>query len=178
VHGRDRRIIDLRVETQKRATLFLNGWFHGTEPLRETDSRSSPCAMKTYWEWEYRSMHSLTSTLERGEWLASGSGRFTPGGRGTHCIGGCMGPRADLEAVEKRKTSSSRREWNPRTPIVQPVASRYNDWTTPALIVVEVNKNSLPLMEPKGFSSYTQNSATVLYSEPVVTNSHPHILSL
>jgi hypothetical protein len=33
-----------------------------------------------------------------------------------------MGPRAVLDAVVKRKIPSPRRESNPRTPIVQPVA--------------------------------------------------------
>jgi hypothetical protein len=38
-----------------------------------------------------------------------------------------MGPRAILDAVVKRKISSPRRESNPKTPIVQPVAQRYRD---------------------------------------------------
>jgi hypothetical protein len=33
-----------------------------------------------------------------------------------------MGPRAVLDAVVKRKIPSPRRESNPKTPIVQPVA--------------------------------------------------------
>jgi hypothetical protein len=45
---------------------------------------------------------------------------------GTHWIGGWMGPRAVLGAVVKR-ISSSRRESNPRTPIVKPVAQRYTN---------------------------------------------------
>jgi hypothetical protein len=36
-----------------------------------------------------------------------------------------VAPRAVLDEVVKRKTPSPRREWNPRTPIVQPVAQRY-----------------------------------------------------
>jgi hypothetical protein len=40
----------------------------------------------------------------------------------THWIGGCVDPRAVLDAVVKRKIPSSRRESNPITPIVQPVA--------------------------------------------------------
>jgi len=35
-----------------------------------------------------------------------------------------MGPRAGLDAVEKRKIPSSSRESNPRTPIVQPLANQ------------------------------------------------------
>jgi hypothetical protein len=47
---------------------------------------------------------------------------------GTLWIGGWVGPRAVLDAVVKRKIPSPRRELNPRTPIVQPVAQRYTDW--------------------------------------------------
>jgi hypothetical protein len=47
--------------------------------------------------------------------------------RGTHWIGGWVGPRAILDAVVKRKIPSPRRESNPKTPIVQPVAQRYTD---------------------------------------------------
>jgi hypothetical protein len=41
---------------------------------------------------------------------------------------------AGLGAVVKRKIPSPRRESNPRTPIVQPVAQRYTDWTITAFI--------------------------------------------
>jgi hypothetical protein len=44
-----------------------------------------------------------------------------------------MGPRAVLDAVVKRKIPSLRRESNPRTPIVQPIAQRYTDWAITAL---------------------------------------------
>jgi hypothetical protein len=44
-----------------------------------------------------------------------------------HWIGGWAGPRAVLEAVVKRKIPRPRRESNPRTLIVQPVAQRYTD---------------------------------------------------
>jgi hypothetical protein len=52
-----------------------------------------------------------------------------PGGKapGTHWIGGWVGPRTFLDAVVKSKIPSPRRESNPRTPIVQPVAQRYTD---------------------------------------------------
>jgi hypothetical protein len=36
-------------------------------------------------------------------------------------------PRAVLDAVVKRKIPNLRRESNPGTPIVQPVAQRYTD---------------------------------------------------
>jgi hypothetical protein len=38
-----------------------------------------------------------------------------------------MGPRAVLDAVVKKKIPSPRRESNPKTPIVQPVAQLYTD---------------------------------------------------
>jgi hypothetical protein len=52
---------------------------------------------------------------------------------GTHLLGGLVGPRAVLNAVVKRKIPSPRRESNPRTPTVQPVAQRYTDWAITAL---------------------------------------------
>jgi hypothetical protein len=49
-------------------------------------------------EWMYSSTHSLTSTLDEGEWSASRTGRFTSRERapGAHWIGGWVGPRAVL----------------------------------------------------------------------------------
>jgi hypothetical protein len=38
-----------------------------------------------------------------------------------------MDPKADMDAVKKRKILSTRRESKPRTSIVQSVASRYTD---------------------------------------------------
>jgi hypothetical protein len=80
-------------------------------------------------EWRYSSTHSLTSALDGGEWSASHPGRFTPRERapGTHWIGGWVSPRAVLDAVVKGKIPSPRRESNPRTLTVQPVAQRYTD---------------------------------------------------
>jgi hypothetical protein len=67
--------------------------------------------------------------LDGGEWSASRPSRFTPRERapGTHWIGCWVGPRAVLDSVVKRKIPIPRRESNPRTPIVQPVAQRYTD---------------------------------------------------
>jgi hypothetical protein len=83
----------------------------------------------------YSSTHTLISTLNWGKWSASHPGRFTPKewALGMHCIWGWVGPRAVLDAVVQRKIPSPRRESNPRTPIVQPVAQRYTDWATTAL---------------------------------------------
>jgi hypothetical protein len=38
-----------------------------------------------------------------------------------------VGPKAVLDMVVKRKIPNLRRESNPRTPIIQPVAKRYTD---------------------------------------------------
>jgi hypothetical protein len=56
----------------------------------------------------------LTSALDRGEWSASRLGRFNPGERapGIHFIGGWMGSKAGLDAMEKRKISCFCRESN------------------------------------------------------------------
>jgi hypothetical protein len=51
-----------------------------------------------------------------------------------------VGPRAILDAVVKRKIPSPRRESNPRTTIVQPVAQRYTNGAITAL-----SNSSLPL---------------------------------
>jgi hypothetical protein len=65
----------------------------------------------------------LTSALVGSEWSASRLGRFAPGeiAPGTHWIGGWMGPRIGLEAVQKRKILLCR-ESNPGRP-----ARRYSD---------------------------------------------------
>jgi hypothetical protein len=53
----------------------------------------------------YRSTLFLTSTLDGVKWSASRPCRFTAEERApsTHCIGGCVGPRAGLDDVENRK---------------------------------------------------------------------------
>jgi hypothetical protein len=53
---------------------------------------------------------------------------------GDHWIGGCVGPRAVLDAVVKRKIPSPRQESNPKTLIVQPVAQRYTNWAITILV--------------------------------------------
>jgi hypothetical protein len=50
-------------------------------------------------EWRY-SPNILNLVTNGDEWLASRPGCFTPG---THWIGGWVGPRANLDAVEERK---------------------------------------------------------------------------
>jgi hypothetical protein len=70
----------------------------------------------------------LTSSLAGGEWLASRSGRFTPG---TYWIGGWVDPRAGPDDVEKRKLLPHR-DSNSDPSVVYPVASRYTDYAIPA----------------------------------------------
>jgi hypothetical protein len=98
----------------------------------------------------YSSTHSLTSALDRGEWLASRPDRFTPRERApcTHWIGGWVGPRAVLDAVVKRKIPSPRWESNRRIPIVQPVVQLYTDWAITVLLDGGVWSNSCP--RPRG----------------------------
>jgi hypothetical protein len=85
--------------------------------------------MKKYWGVEIQLHAFLTSALDGSEWSASCPGHFIPRERtpGTIWIGDWVGPRAVLDAVVKRKIPSLRRESNPRTPIVQPVAQRYTN---------------------------------------------------
>jgi hypothetical protein len=64
--------------------------------------------MKAYWGVAVYIHPFLTSALYEGEWSASRPDRFTSREvvPGTHWIGGWAGPRAGLDAVEKRKIPS------------------------------------------------------------------------
>jgi hypothetical protein len=95
-------------------------------------------------EWMYRSTHSLTSTLDGGEWSASRPGRFTPKKRaaGTHWIGGCVGSRADLDAVVKRKIPSPRRESNPGRPARSPALYRLSYHESQMLFSWQINEGN------------------------------------
>jgi hypothetical protein len=63
--------------------------------------------MKTYWWNGGTAPTILTPALDGCEWLASRFGYFTPRERSPHhrtrCMGGWVGPRGGLDAVEKRK---------------------------------------------------------------------------
>jgi hypothetical protein len=61
--------------------------------------------MRTYGSGGVVAAPFLTSTLDGGKWSASRPGRLTSWERtpGTHWIGGWVGPRTDLDVVEKRK---------------------------------------------------------------------------
>jgi hypothetical protein len=76
----------------------------------------------------------LTLALIGGEWSASRSGRFTPGERApsTHWTSGWVGPRADLDNVKKRENSWPYYDSNSDPSIIQPMDSRYTDYTIPA----------------------------------------------
>jgi hypothetical protein len=95
-------------------------------------------------EWRYSCTHSFISALYGGEWSALIPGRFTPSERvpGTHWIGGWVGSRTVLDSVGNSKIPSPRRESNPRTPIVLPVAQRYTDWAIMALSLMNKNPKS------------------------------------
>jgi hypothetical protein len=58
----------------------------------------------------------LTSALDGDKWSATRPRCITPGerARGTHWIGGWVGPRAGLDAVGMRKYSFPCQESNPR----------------------------------------------------------------
>jgi hypothetical protein len=75
------------------------------------------------------------SYLDGGQWSVSRPSRFTPGeiALGTHCIGGWVGPRAGLEAVEKRKKNLPPPRI--RTPVIQYAALSYTDLDIPASTV-------------------------------------------
>jgi hypothetical protein len=61
--------------------------------------------MKVYGGMDVYIHISLTSALVGGEWSALRPCRFTPGERapGSHWIGGCVDPTADLDIMEKLK---------------------------------------------------------------------------
>jgi hypothetical protein len=61
------------------------------------------------------------STLDGSEWSASRLCRFTPGVKasGVYWLGGWVGPRSGLDAVEKRKILH-RQESNPFPPALNP----------------------------------------------------------
>jgi hypothetical protein len=82
---------------------------------------SSPCltkyhVMMTYWGSGGISPRILNPALDGGMWSASLPSRYT---HGTHWIGGWVGPRAGLDATEKRKIPAPA---DNGTPAVQPVA--------------------------------------------------------
>jgi hypothetical protein len=86
----------------------------------------------------------LTSALRRGEWPAWHSIATLPWGKspGTHWTGGWVGPRASLDAVEKRKISCHARN---QIPVIKPVA-----------ITILTELSQLTSQLQKTVKSYTQ----------------------
>jgi hypothetical protein len=76
----------------------------------------------------YSSYSFSTSTLDGGEWSASRP-RFGPRERtpGTHCTGGCVGPRAGLDTKARGKSFRPCRGSNLDRPVVQPAARHYTE---------------------------------------------------
>jgi hypothetical protein len=65
----------------------------------------------------------LTSAFDGSGWSASGPGSFASAytATGTRCVGGWVGPRAGLDAVERRIISCPCQKSNPGSSVVQPV---------------------------------------------------------
>jgi hypothetical protein len=63
--------------------------------------------------------------------------RFTPGERtpGTHCTGGCVGPRAGLDTEVRGKFLFLCWGSNLDRPVVQPVVRHYTEWVTRLTII-------------------------------------------
>jgi hypothetical protein len=66
----------------------------------------------------------MTSAPDGGERSASRPSRLTPRERApdTHCIGGWVGPRASLDAMENSQPLPGL-----EPPVIQPLAQRYKD---------------------------------------------------
>jgi hypothetical protein len=92
--------------------------------------------MKTYGGVDVSIHIFLTSASASGEWSTSRPCRFTPG---AHWIGGCVGPRAGLDDVEK-KNSWFYRDLNSDLSAFQPLASRYTNY---AINISNINNNKL-----------------------------------
>jgi hypothetical protein len=88
----------------------------------------------------YNSTLPSTSALDGGGWSTPRPGRFTLGERpGAHCIGGGVGPRADLDGRGKSRPPTG---FDPRT--VQSVASGYTGCAFPAPLTSHIRPiNSL-----------------------------------
>jgi hypothetical protein len=97
-------------------------------------------AMKTYWG-SGGIAPSILDLGTRWRWVVSFTTRPLYPQEKSLCFPldrGWVGPRAVLDAVVKRKIPSPRRESNPRTPIVQPLAHRYTDWAITAIMFLEI----------------------------------------
>jgi hypothetical protein len=77
--------------------------------------------IKAYVEVEVSFHRILTSTLDRGQWSASGSGCCTPDEAAVvaHCKRGYVASRTGLDAVEKNKTFVSHQKSKLYFPVFQ-----------------------------------------------------------
>ena len=84
---------------------------------------------------------------------------------GTHCTGGWVGPRAVLDWCGK---SQPRPGFDPRT--VQPVASRYTDYTTrlTSVHVVVINRVQIYALFQSSFAKYLRTGFWVITQRAVV----------
>jgi hypothetical protein len=74
---------------------------------------------------------SLTSALDGVGGQRHALAALPPGKRpGTHCIGGWVGPKAGLEGCRKSRPPTGIRSWT-----VQPIVSRYTDYTIPTHVI-------------------------------------------
>jgi hypothetical protein len=83
-------------------------------------------------ERRYSSYSFTTSALHGGEWSASCRGHALPLGKGAHCTGGWVGPRAGLDTEARGKILYPCKGSNLNRLVVQSVARHYTDWATPA----------------------------------------------
>jgi hypothetical protein len=101
----------------------------------------------------------LNSALHGGEWERAPD---------TPCVGGWVGPRAVLDAVVKRKIPGPRRQSNPRTTIVQPVAQRLkikmNDNFISAIKYQHDSKNDTDIRKFSG-SFKSSQSKTIMFKK-------------
>jgi hypothetical protein len=88
-------------------------------------------------------------TQNRDNWLASRPGHFIlwERARGTHWIGGWVGPSVGLDDVEKQN-SWPYRDSHSEPSVFQPAASRYTDWaiSAPHSVWSKLSKLTCPLL--------------------------------
>jgi hypothetical protein len=114
---------------------------------------------------DYSPTLSLTSALDGGGWSTPHRGH--PWERpGTHCIGDWVGPRAGLDGCGKSRPPPG---FDPRT--VQPVVSRYTDYTIPTH---DISYNKIIIHIYKQWNSNSTNPAsTQTLSSLDISVSHP-----
>jgi hypothetical protein len=97
-------------------------------------------------EKRYSSYSFTTSALDGIEWPASRPGRALAPGKGppgTHCTGGWVGPRADLNTDATVKILCVCRGSNLDRPVAQPVGRYHTDWATRITFNVHTEWNKI-----------------------------------